>query len=762
MNTSNDKQPFKSSSFDTKNDQFGLEKPTKLSGYEQSANEALKLQLEDNTDTERCQENQGRSATHTTNVKIQSTSTPNQNKQQSIGNSISKDSVQQKLPKPKEFQELPSTGCSSLMDTNLESKNDFPFLFSTKIATPSSQVVITPEPIESDRYSTEMSGNTTMDKFPTDGMFITLMKTNKTTELKTLNASPKKNTLDITTQIEKQKRSEELIQAKSMPQQGKQRKRLDAQEPQSFILSKTEQSQQEFTGSTSKCLKCSTFSQELEVQASQETDWESRQPNLLKSIPMHSKSSDTTFPTFPSTTISELTIQPQENSILSGVHSHAREQATQEVEQDYLTQSQHFGEKDLDVLSKLNPSSVLSNNLKELSNEDFELFLVDSVWQDTVLKLKQSRQQSLGRVIKGSDYLSFPTLTSNENSTSRPAGQTKCEKWFKDNGLIPNGSQLSARAIASLMNFPTDWFSPLSPTKPQAESEPDILQDEQLPQPKQRSPSVESSICIPCLIKQPKQPEVKGVIKEDLGDRFVVEVDGEEIFISKLFVYPDFSKTVGQIEKSSSKTIPPSKNCSSKKRRQNGFGSGHIYYRTVTRNSKNYQQAYYQWRENGQQRTKYIPKKLLTRVEEAESLKLPVSDILVLLGGKDKCSSKKSDTFNNNAMPSASFAIAEVSEAEVINVTNECSSKVVPLSKSRRSKGKGTGWIECKPIKRGGKEYQQYWYHYEEWREGDRIIKKSRYIPKRLLARLEKLEVEKAPVREILEVLISKGTRSLK
>ena len=73
--------------------------------------------------------------------------------------------------------------------------------------------------------------------------------------------------------------------------------------------------------------------------------------------------------------------------------------------------------------------------------------------------------------------------------------------------------------------------------------------------------------------------------------------------------------------------------------------------------------------------------------------------------------------------------------------------------KRRRDKGEGSGWIQCKPIKRNGKEYQQYWYNYEEWREGDRVTKKSRYIPKRLLARVEKMEVEKVPVSRILEVL---------
>ena len=36
---------------------------------------------------------------------------------------------------------------------------------------------------------------------------------------------------------------------------------------------------------------------------------------------------------------------------------------------------------------------------------------------------------------------------------------------------------------------------------------------------------------------------------------------------------------------------------------------------------------------------------------------------------------------------------------------------------------------------------------------GDRLFKKSCYIPKRLVARVEKLEIEKVAVREILEVL---------
>ncbi|MFP5275387.1 hypothetical protein [Coleofasciculus sp.] len=101
-----------------------------------------------------------------------------------------------------------------------------------------------------------------------------------------------------------------------------------------------------------------------------------------------------------------------------------------------------------------------------------------------------------------------------------------------------------------------------------------------------------------------------------------------------------------------------------------------------------------------------------------------------LLGDKQKCSSKK------------------VKDSSV-----KCSSKNASPSKSRRGKGEGSGSIHCKPIKRGEKDYPQYWYHYEIWQEGDRLLKKTKYIPKRLLSEVQRLDQHKAPVREILKVL---------
>ena len=374
-----------------------------------------------------------------------------------------------------------------------------------------------------------------------------------------------------------------------------------------------------------ECSDTSTCSVELADSPSRAVSLgEYEQLSLWRSIPTLNSSCDRTSQEFQFIPTSETTSPESESLTLSQWDSPVREHQTQELERDSNIQLHLFGEKDLDVLLKLNPASVLSNSLKALSDEDFELFLADSVWQDTQQKLAMSRQQSLERVIKGSDYLSFPTLTSNARGTSRPAGQTKCEKWFKDNGLIESGYQLGTKAIALTMGFPSGWFEGLteqysnkatipSQVKPQAESEPDIWQEEPLHQHKQPLPSAESSISTQ------------------------------------------------------------------------------------------------------------------------------------LLGGMDKCSSKSSGT-----------SIAP-SKEKVSNASIKRSSNNSPPSKSRRTKGKGSGWIECKPIKRSGKEYKQYWYHYEEWQQGDRVIKKSKYISKSKRSQIEKMNNEKAPVAEILKILQNRG-----
>ncbi|MEH2327180.1 MAG: hypothetical protein V7K32_27185 [Nostoc sp.] len=82
-------------------------------------------------------------------------------------------------------------------------------------------------------------------------------------------------------------------------------------------------------------------------------------------------------------------------------------------------------------------------------------------------------------------------------------------------------------------------------------------------------------------------------------------------------------------------------------------------------------------------------------------------------------------------------------------------------SKTRRHKGLGSGSIQWKTITLHGKDYPQAWYHYEFWKDGVSLVKKCKYIPKRLLEKIEKLEADKAPVREILSVLRVKFSKNL-
>ncbi|MEA5574692.1 DNA N-6-adenine-methyltransferase [Calothrix sp. UHCC 0171] len=73
--------------------------------------------------------------------------------------------------------------------------------------------------------------------------------------------------------------------------------------------------------------------------------------------------------------------------------------------------------------------------------------------------------------------------------------------------------------------------------------------------------------------------------------------------------------------------------------------------------------------------------------------------------------------------------------------------------KIRRTKGDGSGSIHYRTVTKKGKDYHEAYYHYEFWNGGDRLVKSSRYIPKRLLTQVQKMDVEKVPVREILQVL---------
>jgi hypothetical protein len=76
-----------------------------------------------------------------------------------------------------------------------------------------------------------------------------------------------------------------------------------------------------------------------------------------------------------------------------------------------------------------------------------------------------------------------------------------------------------------------------------------------------------------------------------------------------------------------------------------------------------------------------------------------------------------------------------------------------PKGKRRRRKGEGSGSIHWRTITKNGKDYPQAYYHYEVWSQGNRIVKKSKYIPKQLLPFVEELDAQKVPTKEILRLL---------
>ena len=207
--------------------------------------------------------------------------------------------------------------------------------------------------------------------------------------------------------------------------------------------------------------------------------------------------------------------------------------------------------------------------------------------------------------------------------------------------------------------------------------------------------------------------------------------------------------------------ISPS-NSPSKKRRRKGDGNGFIYWRTITKNGKDYQQAYYHWKENGQKKTRYIPKKLLGDIQEAEVAKRPVQEILLLLGfsvtpsndspsnllGDIPLSPSNSDFSPSNQNPSNLLGDIPLNPSN-----SDFSPSNQNPSKMRRHKGEGSGKIHWRTISKNGKDYPQAYYHFEFWTQGDRLIKSSKYIPKRFIHRIEHLEQQKAPVKDILRVL---------
>jgi hypothetical protein len=96
------------------------------------------------------------------------------------------------------------------------------------------------------------------------------------------------------------------------------------------------------------------------------------------------------------------------------------------------------------------------------------------------------------------------------------------------------------------------------------------------------------------------------------------------------------------------------------------------------------------------------------------------------------------------------------------SVSNHDCIEDIPESSStfkvkRRDRGDGSGYIQChyanRHLKSQIKSYKQYWYHYELWSSGERLVKGSVYISKHKLPMIQKMESLKLSVLVILEAL---------
>ena len=164
-----------------------------------------------------------------------------------------------------------------------------------------------------------------------------------------------------------------------------------------------------------------------------------------------------------STATSETIIHQEELTFTQAV-SHAQELVIAESEQDLTTKNLDCGLNTSESLTRDDPDSLSSKTQQALSIQDYEQYLEDYEWLDIVGKIRKSCKLIGSEVPKKDpEFLSLPTLTSNKGTErSRAAGQSRCEKWLKDNGFLQNTQVLSSQMMCVLFGFPKDWTACLS------------------------------------------------------------------------------------------------------------------------------------------------------------------------------------------------------------------------------------------------------------------------------------------------------------
>jgi len=255
------------------------------------------------------------------------------------------------------------------------------------------------------------------------------------------------------------------------------------------------------------CSDILIYSQESEaLRLPQKISEEYALSNLSKSIPMPKQCCDRTTQISQFTQTSEIIPVQKGTSILSPQDSLVPTPQLQETEQELRGSIVHSGLKPCELLENATQLSLLSKTQQGYSIAEWEQSLAAYPKAGMMRSGKLSVLPKLERPIKEKGFLSLPTPTACSGAANRPAGQTKCEVWFRQNGLLTNSQCLSPQMMASLQGFPKDWTKCLWESKEVLgeELEVDSYSVEPLCQPVQRSHLEELSISTPALIEREK------------------------------------------------------------------------------------------------------------------------------------------------------------------------------------------------------------------------------------------------------------------
>jgi hypothetical protein len=202
----------------------------------------------------------------------------------------------------------------------------------------------------------------------------------------------------------------------------------------------------------------STGLEALELSAMQpESPAKLKQSDTLTSAKMLKPSTVQT--SLKSQSLETLEKSPHQQELISTQgDSPAQEPPTQEPKQDSYIQSLLSGLNISELSTKDDPDSLSSKTQLQLLVTHCEQYLEDSEWSDIVGTIHRSYKLLSSEVPKnGSDCLSLPTLTTNKGVKSRSSGQSRCEKWFRDKGLLLDTQCLSPQMMAVLFGFPMEW-----------------------------------------------------------------------------------------------------------------------------------------------------------------------------------------------------------------------------------------------------------------------------------------------------------------